>query len=130
MQIITENNITNDKDILDGEPYQAPLKPFGGIEQVDWSSDSKSIAYTCKKLTGKAATLSTNSDIYIYNLEDGETVNISEGNMGFDVSPLFSPDGKFIAWESMERDGYESDQNRLFLMNLETGEKNICHKRF
>ena len=112
--------VWNKKDILEGEPYQAPLKPFGGIEQVDWSADSKSVAYTCKKLTGKAATLSTNSEIYVYNIETGKTENISEGNMGFDVAPLFSPDGKYVAWESMERDGYESDQNRLFIMNLET----------
>ena len=122
--------VWNDKDILEGEPYQAPLKPFGGIEQVDWSADSKTIAYTCKKLTGKAATLSTNSAIYLYNLETGETKNITEGIMGFDVAPLFSPDGKYIAWESMEREGYESDQNRLFLMNLETGEKIYASKGF
>ena len=122
--------VWNDKDILKGEPYQAPLKPFGGIEQVDWSADSKSIAYTCKKLTGKAATLSTNSDIYLYDLETGKTKNMTEGIMGFDVAPLFSPDGNYIAWESMEREGYESDQNRLFLMNLETGEKIYASKGF
>jgi len=118
-----DGKISNAKDILEGEPYQAPLKPFGGIEQVNWSADSKAIAYTCKKLTGKVATLSTNSDIYLYHLETGETENLSEGNMGFDVAPLFSPDGKYVAWESMEREGYESDQNRLFLMNMETKER-------
>ncbi len=122
--------VWNDKDILEGEPYQSPLKPFGGIEQVDWSSDSKSIAYTCKKLTGKAATLSTNSDIYIYELETGETKNLTEGMMGFDVAPLFSPDGKYMAWESMEREGYESDQNRLFIRDNETGEKVYASKGF
>ncbi|MCD4729019.1 MAG: S9 family peptidase [Bacteroidales bacterium] len=122
--------VWNEKDILEGEPYQSPLKPFGGIEQVDWSPDGKIIAYTCKKLTGKAATLSTNSDIYFYYIETGETKNITEGMMGFDVAPLFSPDGKFVAWESMEREGFESDQNRLFLMNLETGEKIYASKGF
>ena len=118
------------KDILEGEPYQAPLKPFGGIEQVDWSADSKAIAYTCKKLTGKDATLSTNSDIYLYHLESGKTENLSEGNMGFDVAPLFSPDGTYVLWESMERDGYESDQNRLFLMNLDTKELTYATEGF
>ena len=122
--------VTNDKDILIGEPYQAPLKPFGGIEQVNWTPDSKTIAYTCKKLTGKAATLSTNSDIYFYNVETKKTKNMTEGMMGFDVNPVFSPDGKWMAWESMEREGYESDQNRLFLMNLETGEKIYGSKGF
>ncbi|MEJ2594976.1 MAG: S9 family peptidase [bacterium] len=124
------SKVWNDKDILEGEPYQAPLKPFGGIEQVDWSPDGNSIAYTCKKLTGKAASLSTNSDIYIYDLSSGKTINMTEGMMGFDVAPLYSPDGKYIAWESMERDGYESDQNRLFLINLETGEKTYATKGF
>ncbi len=117
------SGISNSVDINEGEPYQAPMTPWGGIEQVDWSADCKSIAYTCKKLTGKAATLSTNSDIYLYSLESGETKNLTEGMMGFDIASLFSPDGKYMAWESMERDGYESDQNRLFLMNMETGEK-------
>ncbi|MCF6343041.1 MAG: S9 family peptidase [Bacteroidales bacterium] len=125
-----ETQITSGKDILEGEPYQAPLSPFGGIEQVNWSADSKTIAYTCKKLTGKAATLSTNSDIYFYNIETGETTNMTEGMMGFDVAPSFSPDGKYMAWESMEREGYESDQNRLFVMNLETGEKFDATKDF
>lgn len=123
-------SLSNEKDIMPGEPYQSPLKPFGGIEQVNWSSDSKTVAYTCKKLKGKEAALSTNSDIYFYNLQTGETKNISKGMMGFDISPVFSPNGKYVAWESMEREGYESDQNRMFLMNLETGEKTYASKGF
>ncbi len=117
-------------DIMEGEPYNSPLSPFGGIEQINWSSDSKTIAYTSKKLTGKEATLSTNSDIYLYNLDTKKTTNITEGMMGFDISPVFSPDGKYVAWESMERDGYESDKNRLFIMNLETGDKTYATEKF
>lgn len=117
------NKISNDKDILAGEPYDAPTKPFGGMEEVAWSPDSKTIAYTCKKKTGKEFSLSTNTDIYLYDLATGATRNLTEGMMGYDVVPKFSPDGKYIAWESMERDGYESDQNRLFLFNFETQEK-------
>ncbi len=124
------SRVWNEKDILEGEPYQAPLKPFGGIEQVDWSADSKTIAYTCKKLYGKEATLSTNSDIYFYNIESGETKNITKGMMGFDVAPLFSPDGNYMAWESMEREGYESDQNRLFIMDLNTGDMKYATEGF
>jgi len=115
--------IFNDKDILEGEPYDSPTKPFGGMEEVAWSPDSKMIAYTCKKLTGKAYSLSTNTDIYLYNLEDDTTINLTEEMKGYDIAPQFSPDGKYIAWQSMERDGYESDQSRLYLMNMETGEK-------
>lgn len=124
------NTISADKDILEGETFEAPLSPFGGIEQVDWSSDSKMIAYTCKKLTGKAASLSTNSDIYLFNLETGETKNLTEGMMGFDIAPLFSPDGNYMAWMSMERDGFESDKDRLFVMNLKTSEKSYATKDF
>jgi len=122
--------VWNEKDIMEGEPYQAPLKPFGGIEQVEWSADSKTIAYTCKKLYGKAATLSTNSDIYFYNIESGKTENVTRGMMGFDIGPVFSPDGNYMAWESMEREGYESDQNRLFIMDLNTGKKKYATEGF
>jgi len=122
--------LTNAMDIMEGEPYQAPLKPFGGIEQVNWTSDSKAVAYTCKKLYGKKASLSTNSDIYLYDLASKTTKNLTKGMMGFDVAPTFSPDGNLMAWESMERDGYESDKNRLYLMNLTTGEKTYATKDF
>ena len=124
------NKLSNHVDIMEGEPYSSPLSPFGGIEQIEWSSNNKAIAYTSKKLLGKAATLSTNSDVYLYDLETKKTKNISKGIMGFDVGPVFSPDGKYVAWESMERDGYESDQNRMFLMNIETGERTYATKGF
>jgi dipeptidyl aminopeptidase/acylaminoacyl peptidase len=115
--------VYNQMDIMEGEPYESPLRPFGGIEEIAWSPDSRGIAYTSKKLTGRAATLSTNSDIYHYDLAAGKTENLTNGMMGFDYVPKFSPDGQFMAWKSMERDGFESDQTRMFLMNIETREK-------
>jgi dipeptidyl aminopeptidase/acylaminoacyl peptidase len=116
-------NITAGKDILEGERFDSPMKPFGGTEQVAWSPDSRTIAYTCKKLSGKAYAVSTNSDIYLYDLVSGLTSNFTEGMMGYDKNPVFSPDGRYLAWESMERDGYEADKNRLFVADLQTGEK-------
>lgn len=110
-------------DIMQGEPYESPMKPFGGLEQINWTPDSKKVAYTCRKLKGLAYSKSTNSDIYLYSLQDGKTVNLTKGMMGYDTNPVFSPDGKRMAWESMERDGYESDKNRLFVMDLASGEK-------
>jgi dipeptidyl aminopeptidase/acylaminoacyl peptidase len=115
--------LSNIVDILKGEAFEAPIKPFGGIEQLDWSPDSKIIAYTSRKKTGKAYAQSTNSDIYFYYPETKETKNMTEGMMGYDTDPQFSPDGKYLAWKSMEHDGYESDKNRLFTMNLATAEK-------
>lgn len=109
------------KDIMEGERYDSPMKPFGGIEEITWSPDGKTLAYTCKKLVGKDYAVSTNSDIYFYNVETGQTVNFTEGMMGYDKNPVFSPDGRYLAWESMERDGYEADKNRLYVANLETG---------
>ncbi|MCD8309891.1 MAG: prolyl oligopeptidase family serine peptidase, partial [Prevotellaceae bacterium] len=122
--------IQNVQDILEGEPYESPMKPFGGMEQLAWSPDSKQVAYTCRKLTGKAYALSTNSDIYLYNIDTKETTDITPENMGYDTNPQYSPDGRYIAWLSMERDGYESDLNRLFVMNLETGEKRFASRAF
>jgi dipeptidyl aminopeptidase/acylaminoacyl peptidase len=115
--------LTNIVDILEGEPFESPMKPFGGIEQLAWSPDSKTIAYTCRKKTGKAYSQSTNSDIYLYNLETKETGNLTKGMSGYDMNPQFSSDGRYIAWLSMERDGYESDKNRLFIQDLTTGVK-------
>jgi dipeptidyl aminopeptidase/acylaminoacyl peptidase len=117
-------------DIMKDEPYESPLKPFGGMEQIAWSPDSKVVAYTCRKKKGKEYTLSTNSDIYLYDLATGMTTNLTEGMMGYDVAPTFSPDGKKIAWQSMERDGYESDKNRLFVYDAETGLKTDFTKDF
>ena len=118
-----EGKLQNPVDLLEGEPFESPMKPFGGVEQLAWSPDSKTIAYTSRKKTGKEYALSTNSDIYFYNVETKKTENKTQGMMGYDQNPVFSPDGKYLAWESMERDGYEADKIRLFVLNLATGEK-------
>ena len=108
-------------DLMAGERYDTPLNPFGGGEQIAWSSDGRSIAYTSKKLVGTAYAVSTNSDIYVYDLANRTTENITEGLMGYDIEPAYSPDGRYIAWLSMERDGYEADRNRLFISDLRSG---------
>jgi len=115
--------LTNIIDLLEGEPYESPSKPFGDLSELAWSNDSRTIAYSCRKKTGIDYVISTNTDIYLYDLATRTAENITEGMMGYDVSPLYSPDGGWIAWTSMERDGYESDQVRLFAMNLATKEK-------
>ena len=124
------NGISNIVDILEGEPYESPMKPWGGIEQLAWNTTSDKVAYTCRKKTGLEYAVSTNSDIYVYDLNTKKTDNITEENKGYDTNPQYSPDGKYIAWQSMERDGYEADLNRLFIMNLETGEKRFVSKAF
>ena len=134
----------NMTDILEGEPYECPMEPFGGIEQLAWSPDSKTIAYTCRKKTGTQYAISTDSDIYLYNISMREMKNLckpadykapqvdpshtladqsvnQQPNVGYDQNPQFSPDGKYIAWQSMARDGYEADLNRLCIYSLENG---------
>jgi len=144
-------------DILEGEPYECPMEPFGGIEQLDWSKDSKQIAYTCRKKTGRDYSFSTDSDIYLYTISTRETVNLCKPagykapaydgtkslkdqpvnrpeNLknfpGYDQNPKFSPDGKYVAWLSMARDGYEADTQHLVVCNLSTGEKKYLAEQF
>ena len=116
-------SILEGTDIMPGEPWDTPLKPFGGMEQIAWTPGGEGIAYTCKKLTGLEYTLSTDSDVYLFDLESGDTRNLTEGMPGYDRTPLFSPDGRKIYWLSMERAGFESDKERLFEMDLKSGEK-------
>jgi dipeptidyl aminopeptidase/acylaminoacyl peptidase len=125
-----EKSLSDVVDIMEGEPYESPKKPFGGMEQISWSPDSKTIVYTCVKKKGKEYAISTNSDLYQYFIDTKETVNLTDGMMGYDINPVFSPDGSMLAFESMERDGYEADLNRLFVMNLETGEKTDYSENF
>lgn len=154
---VTSNGIGEGTDIMKDEPYESPVKPFGGAEQLAWSTDSKTIAYTSRKKTGINYAISTDTDIYLYNIESKQTVNIckpanykepeinmtksmknqavnSEENLknnpGYDVNPKFSPNGQYVAWLSMARNGYESDRNRLCVYNLKTGEKTYTTESF
>ncbi len=127
---LSKNKISNEKDIMPNEKWDSPLSPWFDNTENTWSADGKYIAYTCKKLYGKDYTLSTNSDIYLYDIKTGKTQNITKGMLGYDKYPRFSPDGKKVAWQSMETPGYESDKDRLFVMNLETGKKEYVTKNF
>ena len=107
-------------DLLGDEPYELPTEPFGGIEQLDWSPDGMYIAYSCRKKTGKQYAFSTNCGIYLYNIQSGETIPVKTDG-GYDTDPVFSADGKHLAWISMRRDGYEADQQRIMVCDFENG---------
>ena len=144
-------------DILQGEPYECPMEPFGGIEQLAWSPDSKTVAYTCRKKTGLEYSVSTDSDIYLYDIATHQSRNLCKpagyvapktdptkslrhqavnsienlaNNPGYDQNPQFSADGRYVAWLSMARDGYESDRQRLCLYDMLTGEKRYITEEF
>lgn len=153
---VTEQGVDEGVDLLKDEPYECPMAPFGGVEQLNWSPDSKFVAYTCRKKTGVNYAVSTDSDIYLYDIATGNTRNLCKPanykpvdfdptktmktqainhqkedlNMGYDVNPKFSPDGRYIAWQSMARDGYESDRNRLCVYTLADGTKNYVTETF
>ena len=143
---VTANGVDEGIDILQGEPYECPTAPFGGMELLDWSPDSKYIAYSCRKKEGVKYAISTDTDIFLYDINSKATTNLCKtagyqepaidatksmrnqsvntkfGNefVGYDTNPKFSPDGKSLAWLSMKRDGYESDRNRLVILDLST----------
>ena len=154
---VTERGISEGEDIMKGEPYECPMAPFGGIEQLNWSRDSRQIAYTCRKKTGIAYAISTDADIYLYDTEGKTTVNLckpdgykpvpvaptrsmkyqavnseenQKNNPGYDTNPQFSPDGRYIAWQSMARDGYEADRNRLCVYDIAAKSKTYVTESF
>ena len=158
------------KDILEGEPFECPMEPFGGMEQLAWSTDSKNIAFTCRCKTGLSYSVSTDSDIFLYDVESGDinktknlckghewgvvsdgtvpyetdnlldptkslkgqfvNTNLKDMNVGYDTNPKFSPDRRYVAWLSMERDGYEADRNRLCVYDLKEGTKSYVTESF
>lgn len=120
---LTDGKMDKARDIMEEEPWDSPLSPYFDASEITWSPDGSAIAYTCKKMKGKEYAVSTNSDIYLYNLETGTTENLTKGMPGYDKYPVFSNNGKMVAWQSMETPGYEADKERLFIMDLESGEK-------
>ena len=146
-----------EKDILEGKPFECPMEPFGGIEQLAWSPDSKKIAYTMRAKTGLEMSISTDSDIFLYDVESDESTNLCKpadyeeprtdptktlatqpvnapenlkNNVGYDQNPQFSPDGRYVAWTSMERNGYEADRMRLCIHDLQQGTKQYVTETF
>ena len=118
---LKSGKVSSVEDIMQGEPYDAPLKPFGGTDDIVWSPDGKTIVYTCKKLTGKAYAFETNSNLYAYNIESKQTKLLTPNMQGYDNSPLFSPDGSKLLWRSMKRAGFEADKERIMMMDWPAG---------
>lgn len=153
---VSGDRVSEGTDIMQEEPFECPLAPFGGIEQIAWSPDSRQVAYTSRKKTGVEYAISTDADIYLYDINTRKTrnlckpenyvepkidptksmrhqaVNHQEGdlNVGYDINPKFSPDGQYVAWQSMKRNGYESDRNRLCIYRLDNGEKKYVTESF
>lgn len=114
-------NESNSVDILGTDnTYELPTEPFSGIEQLDWAPDSRHIAYSCRKKTGKEYAFSTNTDIYIYDTESGSTTAVTSGG-GYDTDPVWNADGSRLAWISMARDGYEADRQQLKVCEIDLG---------
>lgn len=124
------NKVSDAKDIMDGQRFESPTAPYYDEGEIAWSPDGKAIAYTTKRLNGRDDAKSTNTDIYLYDIRSGSEKNISDGNRGYDKYPVFSPDGSMIAYQSMARDGYESDLDRLFVYDVKAGTRNWVTKNW
>ena len=109
------------KDLLEGKPWDSPQRPSGGSEDFLWNPDSTQLLYVTKPLSGAEYAQSTNTDIFAYDLKSGTVKNLTESNKGYDVNPKFSPDGKYLSWQSMERNGFEADKNDVKILDLKSG---------
>lgn len=118
---LRDGKLFGDKDILEGESWDAPTAPYFDVSEIAWNNAGTSLAYTCKKLTGAEYALSTDTDIFLYDVAEGTTHNLTEGMRGYDRYPVFSPDDRLIAFTSMERPGNESDKERLFVCEIGSG---------
>ena len=116
------DGISNSKDIMEGEPFECPMRPFGGADAFAWAPDSKSLVYVSRKLKGQDYAFSTDSNLYLYDLNSGTTKCLTEQNPGYDTDPAFSPDGSKLAWLSMATAKYESDKKRLMVMDMNSGD--------
>ena len=138
---IEGGKIAGGHDIMEGAQWDAPLAPYFDMEEIAWSPDGTMLAYTCKPLTGTQYAESTDSDIFIYWVGDGQTEGRTQNIckpaspdgsakyphkrfafVGYDKYPVWSPDGMKIAFRSMERAAHESDKERLFVYDCATGD--------
>lgn len=110
----TGNPSDEGTDIMAGEPFDCPQKPFGGDEDYLWSPDSRMVVYVTKKKSGTEYAVSTNTDVYAYEVATRKTTNLTADRKGYDTHPAFSPQGT-LAWLSMAREGYESDKNDIIV---------------
>lgn len=127
---IENGKVIDSKDIMPQEPWDAPVAPYFDNTEIAWNNGGTALAYTCRKLTGYQYAISTNTDIYLYSIADGQTKNLTQGMLGYDKYPRFSPDDTKIAWQSMERAGNESDKDRLMVMDVASTSKSYLTKDF
>ncbi|OYY22563.1 MAG: hypothetical protein B7Y69_06410 [Sphingobacteriia bacterium 35-40-8] len=113
------NNLVDGKpgqglDLMKGEPFDCPTKPFGGDDDYVWNPNGKQLVYVTKKSYGTAYAISTNTDLYEYDLASGITKNLTESNKGYDIAPAYNDKGE-LAWLQMKRDGFEADKQDLII---------------
>lgn len=115
-------SFNNGVDILEGQKFNCPNPPFGGMEEISWHPDGNKLVYCCKTLSGKAFAESTNTDVFLYDLNTKTSINLTEPNKGYDMDPVISPNGKKMVWWNMKTDGFESEKHSLMIYDFETGQ--------
>jgi len=113
--VLTNMAANTETDIMQDEPYDCPQMPFGGSEDYTWNHDGSKVVYVTKKEYGTAYAVSTNADIYAYDVASKTTTNLTGENKGYDTQPAFSIDG-MMAYLQMEEAGYEADKNDLIVL--------------
>jgi dipeptidyl aminopeptidase/acylaminoacyl peptidase len=124
----SSSEVSDVRDIMKERKFESPTAPYFDEREISWSPDSRYIAYTTKRLSGIEDARSTNSDIFLYDVRSGKEINITEGNYGYDRYPVFSPDGSKVALQSMERNGYEADLDRLIVYDIKENRRNWLSK--
>jgi dipeptidyl aminopeptidase/acylaminoacyl peptidase len=102
------------RDLTPGAKYDVPPGPFGGSEGYAFAPDGNEIAYTAKD-QGRSDAWTTDVNLYAVPVNGGAAAVITKANVGADQNPVYSPDGKYIAYGSQKRGGFESDRFRLML---------------
>lgn len=106
------------KDLTPGD-HDTPPFSLGDPTAFDFAPDSSEIVFA--RNTEKDEARSTNNDLFVVSVNGGEAKRITGGNTGSDTTPRYSPDGKYIAYRSQSRNGYESDRFRLLLFDRKAG---------
>lgn len=112
-------------DVMKGMDADSPSKPFGGPDEISFTPDGQAIVFTARD-AGRKEAWSTNFDLWRAPIDgSGAPQCLTETNRAWDTQPVFSPDGKTLAYLAMARPGYESDRFRIVLQKWPEGNQRI-----
>ncbi len=117
------------RDLMVGMDADSPTRPFGGSSDFTFTPDSKAVVFVARA-EGRKEAWSTNLDLWQVPVTGGKPVRLTEHRKGTDTGPVFSPDGKTLAYRSMERAGFEADRLRVVLRNVADGKERVLTEKW